>query len=154
MAESAKTVLITGGNRGIGQEVARVLATQNWDVLVGSRDRAKGCSAVARLRKTTAGRLKVVELDVTSDASVATAVEKLRDGLGKRFHADRSTVGAEDRRERRHDEACDGAEIPHNLRGTVMRQLAEECLEHPADQRKRSVVPLRARLEDGNRGLA
>lgn len=83
MAESAKTVLITGGNRGIGQEVARVLAIQKWDVLVGSRDRAKGCSAVARLRKTTAGRLKVVELDVTSDASVATAVEKLRDGAIK-----------------------------------------------------------------------
>jgi len=79
----AKTVLITGGNRGIGQEVARVLATEQWDVLVGSRDRAKGESAVARLRKTTAGRLKVVELDVTSDASVATAAQKLRDGAIK-----------------------------------------------------------------------
>ncbi len=76
----AKTVLITGGNRGIGQQVARVLATQKWDVLVGARDKAKGDSAVARLRKETGGRLKVVELDVTSEASIATAAQKLRDG--------------------------------------------------------------------------
>ena len=76
----AKTALITGANRGIGQEVARVLATQGWDVLVASRDRAKGDSAAARLRKATGGRLRGVELDVTSDGSVATAAQKLRDG--------------------------------------------------------------------------
>ena len=38
----AKTGLITGANRGIGQQVARVLASDGWDVLVGSRDKAKG----------------------------------------------------------------------------------------------------------------
>lgn len=76
----AKTALITGANRGIGQQVARVLATDGWDVLVGSRDKPKGESAAARLRKDTGGRLKAVELDVTSDASVAAAVQKLRDG--------------------------------------------------------------------------
>lgn len=76
----AKTALVTGGNRGIGQQVARVLATDGWDVLIGSRDRAKGDAAAARLRKETGGRLKCVELDVTSDASVATCAQKLRDG--------------------------------------------------------------------------
>jgi carbonyl reductase 1 len=76
----AKTVLITGANRGIGQQVARVLAQDGWDVLVGARDRQNGDAAAARLRKDTRGRLKAVELDVTSDASVATAAQKLRDG--------------------------------------------------------------------------
>jgi carbonyl reductase 1 len=76
----AKTALITGGNRGIGQQIARVLATDGWDVLVGARDRAKGDAAAARLRKDTGGRLKAVELDVTSDASIATCAQKLRDG--------------------------------------------------------------------------
>jgi NAD(P)-dependent dehydrogenase (short-subunit alcohol dehydrogenase family) len=76
----AKTVLITGGNRGIGQQVARVLAGAGWDVLVGARDRQKGDAAAARLRKETGGRIKAVELDVTDDASVATAAQKLRDG--------------------------------------------------------------------------
>ena len=76
----AKTVLITGANRGIGQQVARTLATDGWDVLVGSRDRKKGDTTATRLRKDTGGRLKAVELDVTSDASVAAAAQKLRDG--------------------------------------------------------------------------
>src|SRR5512143_4282450 len=79
----AKTALITGANRGIGQQVARVLATDGWDVLVGSRDKAKGEAAAARLRKDTGGRLKAVELDVTSDASIAAAAQKLRDGAIK-----------------------------------------------------------------------
>jgi len=76
----AKTALITGGNRGIGQQLARVLATDGWDVLIGARDRQKGDAAAARLRKDTGGRIKAVELDVTSDSSVAAAAQKLRDG--------------------------------------------------------------------------
>lgn len=75
-----RTALVTGGNRGIGQEVARSLASDGWDVLVASRDRAKGQAAAARLRKETGGRLKAVELDVTRDDSVAAAAQKLRDG--------------------------------------------------------------------------
>ncbi|MEO8552783.1 MAG: SDR family NAD(P)-dependent oxidoreductase, partial [Kofleriaceae bacterium] len=76
----ARTVLVTGGNRGIGQQLARVLAGAGWDVLVASRDRQKADAAAARLRKDTGGRAKGVELDVTNEASVATAVQKLRDG--------------------------------------------------------------------------
>jgi carbonyl reductase 1 len=79
----AKTALITGANRGIGQQLARTLAKEGWDVLVGSRDAEKGKSTATRLRKDTGGRLKAVELDVTSDASVATAAQKLRDGAIK-----------------------------------------------------------------------
>lgn len=76
----ARTVLITGANRGIGQQLASELASDGWDVLIGARDRQKGDAAASRLRKATGGRLKGVELDVTSDASVATAAQKLRDG--------------------------------------------------------------------------
>jgi NAD(P)-dependent dehydrogenase (short-subunit alcohol dehydrogenase family) len=78
-ASMANTALITGANRGIGQEVARMLATQGWDVLVGARDHNKGEAAAAQLRKDTGGRLKALELDVTSDTSVASAARKLRD---------------------------------------------------------------------------
>jgi NAD(P)-dependent dehydrogenase (short-subunit alcohol dehydrogenase family) len=74
------TALISGANRGIGQQLARVLASEGWNVLVGARDLAKGKASAARLRKETGGRLKAVELDVTSDASIATAAGKLRDG--------------------------------------------------------------------------
>src|SRR3569832_584748 len=79
----AKTALITGGNRGIGQQVARVLATDGWVVLIGARDRAKGDAAAARLRKDTGGRLKNNANDVTDEASIAAAIQKLRDGAIK-----------------------------------------------------------------------
>jgi carbonyl reductase 1 len=75
-----RTALITGGNRGIGQQVATVLATEGWDVLIGSRDKARGQAAATRLRKGTGGRVRAIELDVTSDASVETAARVLRDG--------------------------------------------------------------------------
>jgi carbonyl reductase 1 len=78
-----KSVLITGANRGIGQQLATVLARDGWDVLVGSRDKKKGEATAARLRKVTNGRLKAVELDVTSDASVTSAAQKMRDGAIK-----------------------------------------------------------------------
>lgn len=76
----AKTVLITGANRGIGQQLARTLAKDGWDVLVGARDRKAGDLTATRLRKETGGRLRGVLLDVTSDASIATCAQKLRDG--------------------------------------------------------------------------
>lgn len=76
----ARSALITGANRGIGQQVARTLAIEGWDVLVGSRDKKAGDATAARLRKDTGGRLRAVELDVTSDASVTTAAQKLKDG--------------------------------------------------------------------------
>ncbi len=76
----AKTILITGANRGIGQQVARVLAANGWNVLVGARDRKKGDATAKRLRDETGGRLRAIELDVTSDESVSTAARRLRDG--------------------------------------------------------------------------
>src|SRR3569623_1044883 len=69
----AKTALVTGGNRGIGQQVARMLASDGWDVLLGSRDKARGDAAAARLRKDTGGRLMAVVLDLRSDALVNNA---------------------------------------------------------------------------------
>ncbi len=75
-----RTAFVTGGNRGIGQQVTRVLASDGWDVLIGARDKHKGTAAATRLRKDTGGRVRAIELDVTSDDSVATAVRVLRDG--------------------------------------------------------------------------
>src|SRR5512139_3380576 len=74
----AKTVLVTGANRGIGQQVARVLATDGWDVLVGARDRQKGDATAARLRKETGGRLKAVELG--NNAGIYGAATRGPDG--------------------------------------------------------------------------
>lgn len=76
----ARSALVTGGNRGIGQQVCRVLATEGWNVLLGARDAKKGEPAASRLRKETGGRVRFLPLDVTDEASIANAVRLVRDG--------------------------------------------------------------------------
>jgi NAD(P)-dependent dehydrogenase (short-subunit alcohol dehydrogenase family) len=61
--------LVTGGNRGIGLEVCRQLARDGHEVILGSRDRAKG--------KRVANGLRVVQLDVADDASVQRAATEI-----------------------------------------------------------------------------
>ncbi|RRA48483.1 SDR family oxidoreductase [Acidipila sp. EB88] len=46
----AKTVLITGANKGIGFEVARQLGRAGFTVLLGARDQSRGEAAAAKLR--------------------------------------------------------------------------------------------------------
>jgi carbonyl reductase 1 len=66
-----KTALVTGGNRGIGEQVCRELARAGWDILLAARDPKKGEPVAAHLRKVTGGRVKFVSLDVTSPDSIA-----------------------------------------------------------------------------------
>jgi NAD(P)-dependent dehydrogenase (short-subunit alcohol dehydrogenase family) len=61
--------LVTGGNRGIGLEVCRQLARNGHEVILGSRDRAKG--------EAVAGGLRVVALDVADDDSVRGAAAEI-----------------------------------------------------------------------------
>ncbi len=66
-----RVALVTGGNRGIGLEVARELAARGMTVLLGCRDVEKGREAARRLGP----RAHAVALDVTDGASVAALVE-------------------------------------------------------------------------------
>jgi NAD(P)-dependent dehydrogenase (short-subunit alcohol dehydrogenase family) len=80
------TALITGANRGLGFESARQLAGRGWTVLLGSRDPGRGEAAADLIAVGGADRenLHVVPLDVTDDASVAAAVERVA-GLTERL---------------------------------------------------------------------
>ncbi|MFC4119028.1 SDR family NAD(P)-dependent oxidoreductase [Nonomuraea zeae] len=71
------SVLITGGNKGLGLEAARRLGERGWTIFLGSRDEGRGRAAAGKL---TAGGANVVmvPLDVTSDESVAEAVRLVR----------------------------------------------------------------------------
>jgi NAD(P)-dependent dehydrogenase (short-subunit alcohol dehydrogenase family) len=55
--------VVTGGNRGIGLEVCRQLAARGYDVVMGSRDVARGGAAGLDV--------DVRQLDVTDPASIA-----------------------------------------------------------------------------------
>jgi NAD(P)-dependent dehydrogenase (short-subunit alcohol dehydrogenase family) len=66
-----KTVLITGGNSGIGRETAVGLARMGAHVTFTSRDRARGEAALADVRERS-GRddVELMDLDLASFASI------------------------------------------------------------------------------------
>lgn len=79
------TVLITGGNKGLGFEAARRLGAQGWTIFLGSRDEGRGRAAADKLADGGA-TVVMVPLDVTSDESVTDAVRLVRE------HTDRLDV--------------------------------------------------------------
>lgn len=68
------SVLITGGNKGLGFEAARRLGEQGWTIFLGSRDEGRGRAAADKLAANGANVI-MVPLDVTSDESVSNAVQ-------------------------------------------------------------------------------
>ena len=66
-------VLVTGARRGIGQEVARQLATRGATVLLSARRAADARATAAGLSDAGDVRALDVDLDVGDDASVASA---------------------------------------------------------------------------------
>ena len=75
--QQQQTVLITGANKGIGLEIARQLAQAGYYVFIGSRDADRGRQAVEELKAAGLTVVETLEIDVTSDASVAAARERL-----------------------------------------------------------------------------
>lgn len=71
-----RTALVTGGNRGIGLAVCRLLARRGLRVVLASRDREAGEEAAAALG-AEAGVVRAEALDVASDASVEAVAERL-----------------------------------------------------------------------------
>ena len=71
--------LVTGANQGIGLQIAKELAAKNFTVLVGSRDLARGEEAA----RMVDGGARALQLDVTDQASIAAAAERVRNEFGR-----------------------------------------------------------------------
>lgn len=64
MSDAAKVAFITGGNRGLGFETARILGKQGIKVVIGSRDLAQGQEAARKLQADGAKSVEAVRFDV------------------------------------------------------------------------------------------
>ena len=69
--------LITGANKGLGRETARQLIKEGHTVYIGARSAERGEAAAAELGAT------FVQLDVTDDASVGSALRAIGEREGR-----------------------------------------------------------------------
>jgi NAD(P)-dependent dehydrogenase (short-subunit alcohol dehydrogenase family) len=80
--EAQKSIaLITGGNRGLGFEIARQLGNKGFIVLLGARDQAAGDTAVEQLNLQGATAYTIT-LDITKPDSIALAVKTVESRFG------------------------------------------------------------------------
>jgi NAD(P)-dependent dehydrogenase (short-subunit alcohol dehydrogenase family) len=82
MAAAERIALVTGGNRGIGLEIARQLAQQGLAVVLTARDAAKGKAAVKALQDDGLN-VGFQRLDVTSCRSIRAAVAAVAERSGR-----------------------------------------------------------------------
>lgn len=74
-----RVVLVTGGNRGIGLEIYRLLAVAGHNVILGSRDLQKGQKAGDMLK----GKVEAIQLDVINSGHIQDAVSFIEKAYGK-----------------------------------------------------------------------
>jgi NAD(P)-dependent dehydrogenase (short-subunit alcohol dehydrogenase family) len=70
--------LVTGANQGIGLQIAKDLVEHGFTVLVGSRNLERGEAAAQQIGSDALA----LQLDVTDQASIAAAAERIRRELG------------------------------------------------------------------------
>lgn len=68
-----KSALVTGANKGIGLQVAKLLAQHGFFVYIGSRNLESGEAAVQQLKASGLTSLEAIQLDVTSPDSIGAA---------------------------------------------------------------------------------
>jgi len=71
--------LVTGANQGIGLQIAKDLVAHGFTVLVGSRNLDRGEAAAREVGPNA----RALQLDVTDQASIAAAGERIRKELGR-----------------------------------------------------------------------
>jgi NAD(P)-dependent dehydrogenase (short-subunit alcohol dehydrogenase family) len=81
MSDTAKVAFITGGNRGLGLETARILGKQGITVILGSRDLKKGQEAAEKLRGEGATSVEAVRFDVNQTADH----QEVHDYIAKKY---------------------------------------------------------------------
>ena len=72
-----KVAIITGGNSGIGNGIARGLASAGSDIVVTARDEAKTAKAVQEIKETYGVKAEGIHVDVRREKSIKGMVQQV-----------------------------------------------------------------------------
>ncbi|TVU03013.1 hypothetical protein EJB05_51477 [Eragrostis curvula] len=78
-----RVALVTGGNRGMGLEICRQLASSGLTVVLTARDDKKGTEAVDKLRESRLSDVVFHQLEITDPASAARLADFVKNKFGK-----------------------------------------------------------------------
>jgi len=79
---TGKTVLVTGGSKGIGRAVVEAMAKQGANVIINYNNDEKAANEVADLVKEQAKKVLVVKVDVTKPDEVKSMFNKIKSEFG------------------------------------------------------------------------
>ena len=83
MSGGKRVALVTGGNKGIGFEIAKRLAGDGFTTMLGSRDAARGEAAVSSLHEQGLEDVSYVRVDLTDEASWLECAEAILSKHGR-----------------------------------------------------------------------
>ena len=83
MAQEKRVAIVTGGSRGIGRSIARVLASSGHSVVLSYREREKEAQAVVEKIRSGGGEARSVRADVSQAADCRALVQATLDGYGQ-----------------------------------------------------------------------
>ena len=78
-----KVAIVTGGNGGIGQGIARGFASVGGDIVIAARNKEKSAKAGEGIRKDFGVKVLEVEVDVRQEKQIQAMVQKVLDTLGR-----------------------------------------------------------------------
>jgi 3-oxoacyl-[acyl-carrier protein] reductase len=80
---AGKTVLVTGGSRGIGRSIVELFARDGADVAFFYRGNAAAAAEVVEQARAAGLKVKAEQVDVTDAKAVSAAVERLAGAWGR-----------------------------------------------------------------------
>ena len=80
--KTTRVALVTGGNKGIGYEICRGIASRDITVLMGARDIKAGETACLRLQAEGL-TVSFIQLDVADSSSITAAVNEIAKSHGR-----------------------------------------------------------------------
>jgi NAD(P)-dependent dehydrogenase (short-subunit alcohol dehydrogenase family) len=83
MTDAVKVAFITGANRGLGFETARILGKDGITVILGARELDKGTAAAEKLRGEGAKNVEAVRFDVNKPADHKEIYDYIAKKYGK-----------------------------------------------------------------------